>query len=215
MQRFANRQEAGEALAKAVAKLGLTDPVVLALPRGGVPVAAPVARALGAPLDLVMVRKIGTPGNPELAAGAVVDGADPQTVFNADILRVMRLQESDFDAAVAEQLNIIEERRAKYLGGRAAVEIAGRDVVVVDDGIATGATVKAALKGLAGRDAASLTLAVPTAPGTAQSEFAGLVDHWICLTTPEPFYAVGQAYHRFDQTSDDEVKTLLAGERQS
>ncbi len=161
---FADRTEAGERLADAVAALGLDDPVVLALPRGGVPVAAPVAQRLGAPLDLLMVRKIGTPGNPELAAGAVVDGAAHQVVLNEDILRHLRLTEADFAETIARELAVIEARRALYLKDRAPVALAGRDVIVVDDGIATGATVKAALKGLAGLEPASVTLAVPVAP---------------------------------------------------
>lgn len=209
MTRFADRKEAGERLAEALAALKLGDPVVLALPRGGVPVAAPVAHALNAPLDLLMVRKIGTPGNPELAAGAVVDGAAHQVVFNKNILAGIGLREADLADAIAAQLKVIEERRAVYLQDRAPVPIDGRDVVVVDDGIATGATVKAALKALAARAPRSITLAVPVAPGSAQEEFAALVDTFICLETPLYFYAVGQAYVDFGQTSDDEVVELL------
>lgn len=209
MRQFADRQDAGTRLAEAVEKLGLADPVILALPRGGVPVAAPVAERLGAPLDLVMVRKIGTPGNPELAAGAVVDGAEPQTVYNADILRHLGLREADFAAAVARELKVIEDRRAVYLAGRDPVPLRGRDVVVVDDGIATGATVKVALKGLKARGQASRTLAVPTAPKDTLEELKPMVDHLVCLVTPDPFWAVGQAYARFGQTSDAEVVGLL------
>mgnify|MGYP002623646247 FL=1 len=209
MQQFADRQDAGTRLAEAVEKLGLADPVILALPRGGVPVAAPVAERLGAPLDLVMVRKIGTPGNPELAAGAVVDGAEPQTVFNADILRHLGMREADFAAAVARELKVIEDRRAVYLAGRDPVPLRGRDVVVVDDGIATGATVKVALKGLKARGQASLTLAVPTAPKDTLEELQPMVDHRVCLVTPDPFWAVGQAYGRVGQRSGAEVVGLL------
>ncbi|MDJ0630435.1 MAG: phosphoribosyltransferase family protein [Rhodobacter sp.] len=211
MDRFADRTDAGTRLAGPVARLGLADPVVLALPRGGVPVAAPVADRLGAPLDLVMVRKIGTPGNPELAAGAVVDGAAPQTVFNDDILRSLGLSAEDFAEAVARELKVIEERRATYLAGREPVALAGRNVIVVDDGIATGATVKATLKALRGQGVASLTLAVPAAPKDTLAVLTPMVDHLICLQTPEPFYAVGQAYARFGQTSDAEVVALLTG----
>ncbi|MDJ0824743.1 MAG: phosphoribosyltransferase family protein [Rhodobacter sp.] len=211
MDRFLDRNDAGIQLAEAVAKLGLADPVVLALPRGGVPVAAPVADRLGAPLDLVMVRKIGCPGNPELAAGAVVNGASPQTVFNADILRHLGMAEADFAGAVARELETIERRRNAYLAGRAAVPLRGRDAVVVDDGIATGATVKVALKAMAGRGPASLTLAVPTAPADSLAALKSMVDHLVCLVTPEPFWAVGQAYQRFGQTSDEEVVGALQG----
>ncbi len=209
MQRFADREDAGRALAEAVAGLELGSPVVLALPRGGVPVAAAVAERLGAPLDLVMVRKIGCPGNPELAAGAVVEGEPPVTVYNAEILRHLGLSEADLAPTVDRELKVIAERRALYLAGRAPVALEGRDVVVVDDGIATGATVKAALKALADRGGASLTLAVPLAPEDTLEELRPLVDHLVCLKTPSPFFAVGQGYERFGQTSDAEVIALL------
>ena len=148
---FHDRAEAGASLAEFVAELGLDDPVVLALPRGGVPVAAPVARRLSAPLDLLMVRKLGMPGHAELAAGAVVEGAGP--VFNREILAGAGLSETDFRDAVEEKRAEMAARRARYLGGRVPVPVAGRDVVVVDDGIATGATMRAALKGLRARGA--------------------------------------------------------------
>ena len=209
MQRFADREDAGRALAEAVAGLELGSPVVLALPRGGVPVAAAVAERLGAPLDLVMVRKIGCPGNPELAAGAVVEGEPPVTVYNAEILRHLGLSEADLAPTVDRELKVIAERRALYLAGRAPVALEGRDVVVVDDGIATGATVKAALKALADRGGASLTLAVPLAPEDTLEELRPLVDHLVCLKTPSPFFAVGQGSERFGQTSDAEVIALL------
>jgi putative phosphoribosyl transferase len=207
--RFRDREEAGDRLAEAVAALALRDPVVLALPRGGVPVAAPVAKALGAPLDLVMVRKIGTPGNPELAAGAVVNGAAPVTVFNTDILRHLGLAEDDLADTIARELAVIEDRRARYLGSRAPVPLAARDAVIVDDGIATGATMKAALKAVRALNPASLTLAVPVAPPEAVAEMQALVDHLVILETPAPFYAVGQHYRVFGQTSDAEVVALL------
>ncbi len=209
MNRFANRHAAGEALAEAVAALNLADPVVFALPRGGVPVAAPVAKHLGAPLDLILVRKIGTPRNPELAAGALVDGDPMQTVFNDHILRSLGLSEADLADIIAAERQNIEERRALYLAGRAPTPVKGRDAVVVDDGIATGATARAALQGLAQSGAASVTLAVPTAPAEARADFAPLADHLVVLMSPEPFYAVGQAYLDFGQTSDGEVRTLL------
>lgn len=208
MQRFVDRTDAGKQLAEAVARLELADPVVLALPRGGVPVAAPVAQALGAPLDLVMVRKIGVPGHRELAAGAVADGAAHRVIWNAAVLRDLGLSEAELQAEVAAQLALIEKRRGLYLGDRAPVSVSGRDVVLVDDGIATGATVKAALKGLHSGEAASITLAVPLAPHSAVTEFKRLVDNFICLSTPEPFYAVGQGYLNFGQTSDEEVRVL-------
>lgn len=210
MTEFRDRTEAGERLAAAVAALGLGDPVVLALPRGGLPVAAPVARALGAALDLLMVRKIGVPGNPELAAGAVADGPAHQAVFNEDMLRGLGLSRADFDMAVAGELKVIEARRARYLGGRASVEVAGRDAVVVDDGIATGATVRAALAGLRRKAPRSVTLAVPVAAPEALAALEGLVDGVVCLSRPVAFRAVGLHYARFGQVTDDEVIAALA-----
>lgn len=208
-QRFADREEAGRRLADAMAELDFADPVVLALPRGGVPVAVPVAERLGAPLDLLMVRKIGTPGNPELASGAVVDGPAHQVVFNREILRHLNLAEADFEDAIAEQLKVIEERRKRYLAGRAPLPVKGRDAIVVDDGIATGATVKAALKGLRAQEPASITLAVPVGPPDTVAELRGMVDRVVCLETPAFFGAVGAFYDRFEQVTDDEVARTM------
>jgi len=211
--RFQNRVTAGEMLADQVAALGLDDPVVLALPRGGVPVAVPVARRLAAPLDLIMVRKIGVPGHQELAMGAVVDGAEPAVVWNTEVVNLIGPSKADRDAAVARQLDEIAARRSRYLQGRAPVAVKGRDAVVVDDGIATGATVRAALKALRRREPASITLAVPVAPGDTCHELAALVDHLICLQSPDPFFAVGAHYVDFRETVDDEViRALGAGE---
>jgi putative phosphoribosyl transferase len=209
MDRFADRVAAGRALADAVAGLNLPDPVVLALPRGGVPVAAPVAERLGAPLDLVMVRKIGMPGNPELAAGAVVDGAAPLQVFNHEIMAHDGLRESDLADTIARELQVIAERRRTYLAGRAPVPLAGRDVVVVDDGVATGATMRVALQAVRAQRPRSLTVAVPVGGPDTRARFAGLADHVICLLVPQPFFGVGQGYADFGQTSDTEVVALL------
>jgi putative phosphoribosyl transferase len=209
-RKFADRTEAGKELADAVAGLGLAHPVVLALPRGGVPVAVPVAQRLGAPLDLLMVRKIGAPGNPELAAGAVVDGPAWEAVFNDDFLRQLGLTKDDFAMAIEQELKVIEARRAKYMGGRAPIDLSGRDAVVVDDGIATGATVRAALKGLRRKAPRSVTLAVPVAPADTLGQIEPLVDHMICLETPAAFRAVGLHYVRFGQVGDAEVIRDLA-----
>lgn len=206
---FRDRTEAGEKLADRLAGLGLADPVVLALPRGGLPVALPVARRLGAPVDLLLVRKIGVPGHEELAAGAVVDGDVHQVVFNADILSSLRLNESDFDDAVKRKLAEIEERRERYLGTRPPVSLAGRTAVVVDDGIATGATVKAALRGLRSRKPAAIVLAVPVAPPDTVAVLEPLVDRLVCLETPDHFYAVGAHYQEFRQVGDDEVADMM------
>lgn len=206
---FTDRVEAGKALAEAVAKLGLARPVVLALPRGGVPVAAEVARRLKAPLGLLIVRKLGVPGHEELAAGAVGGGTPPVTVFNEHVLAMIGMSEKDFAPRIAEKAREIEERRKTYLGDRAQPEVKGATAIVVDDGIATGATVKAALEVLKKQGAARVVLAVPVAPEDAVAEFEPLVDELVCLQTPEPYIAVGAHYARFPQISDAEVVELL------
>jgi putative phosphoribosyl transferase len=206
---FRDRKHAGDRLAEALAKLDLPDPVVLALPRGGVPVALPVAERLNAPLDLLLVRKIGAPGNPELAAGAVVEGAPP--VFNADVLRGLGLNESSFEQAIIEKRAEIAERRKLWLAGRAPVPRAGKSLIVVDDGIATGATMRAALSGLAGADPAAIVLAVPVAPPDTLAALAPLCTRIVCLETPTLFQAVGAHYAQFDQVPDAAVAGMLAG----
>lgn len=209
MKRFRDRKEAGESLAEAVARLRLADPAVLALPRGGVPVAEPVARRLGSPLGLLMARKIGAPGNPEFAVGAVTDGDEPRTIFNAETLLALGMSEADFESAVAAELETIHARRRLYLKDRPPTALRGRDAVVVDDGLATGATAKAALAGLAERSPRTITLAVPVAPPGVAAEMRALVDNLACLSEPEPFLAVGRHYVHFDQTPDAEVVEIL------
>ena len=206
---FSDRTEAGEALAEALAEAAPKDPVVLALPRGGVPVALPVARALGAPLDLLLVRKIGMPGQSELAAGALVEGEPPQAVYNEELLRMTGLSEADFARQVAEKEEEIAERRRLWLEGRAPVSLDGRTAVVVDDGIATGATVRAALAGLRARAPAEIWLAVPVAPPDTLRALRSLADRVICLETPEHFRAVGLHYRHFPQVSNAEVAEML------
>jgi predicted phosphoribosyltransferase len=210
---FEDRHQAGEALADRLAGLGLADPVVLALPRGGLPVAMPVAERLGAPVDLVLVRKIGAPGHEELAVGAVVDGAAHQAVFNQRVLSMLGMAEADFADKVEARLTEIEARRVAYLGEAAPVPVAGRTAVVVDDGIATGATMKAALKGVGLRNPASVVLAVPVAPPDTLAELAPLVDEVVCLEVPRDFYAVGAHYRRFEQVSDPAVVAMMAEAR--
>ncbi len=207
---FQNRESAGRKLAEAVQELGLKDPVVYALPRGGVPVALPVAEALDAPLDLLLVRKIGAPGQEELAMGAVVDGEAPEVVWNDQVVDMLRVSEADKRRAVKRKLAEIEKRRSSYLGDRAPVPVEGRDAVVVDDGIATGATTRAALLALRRRKPASITLAVPVAPEDSLSVIEPDLDHVVCLSKPHPFYAVGAHYADFRQTTDDEVTRALA-----
>lgn len=211
---FADRRSAGVRLADAVAALirehpEMMDPVLLALPRGGVPVALEIARALHAPLDLVMVRKIGVPWQPELAAAAVVDGGEPQLVVNEAIVARAGIGAAELEEARRRQLAEIDRRRKLYLGGRGAVPVEGRDAIVVDDGVATGATTRAALLGVRRRQPRSLTLAVPVAPGDTLDLLAREVDHIVCLATPEPFYAIGAHYADFTQVSDEEVIRML------
>ncbi|WP_421681732.1 phosphoribosyltransferase [Stutzerimonas urumqiensis] len=206
---FRDRTDAGEQLADALAPLALESPILLALPRGGVPVAAPIARRLGAPLDVLLVRKIGMPGNPEVALGAVVDGQPPQWVVNEWLMAHARLPEDWFDAEMRRQLDELKRRRQRYCGDRPAPSLAGRDVIVVDDGIATGATVRAGLKALAATDLRKLLLAVPVGPAEVIDELSRAVDELVCLARPERFVGVGLHYRDFSQTDDEEVIRLL------
>lgn len=210
--RFANRRDAGRALARAMETMTFVDPVVLALPRGGVPVGFEVAKALGAPLDVLMVRKIGAPGHEEYGIGAVVDGGAHQVVIDEAMARMVGAGGDYIDFQTARQLAEIERRRALYRTGP-PVSFGHRDVIVVDDGIATGWTVRAALQGLAKTNPARIILAVPLAPAATLSELRGLCDQVICLASPSPFHAVGAHYSDFSQTEDEEVVRLLAQAR--
>jgi putative phosphoribosyl transferase len=210
---FADRQEAGRALAHALASMSLADPVVLALPRGGVPVAAEIARRLGAPLDIVLVRKIGVPYQRELAAAAVVDGGDAEIVTNDDVMAQAGLTSADIARLAKREIAEIERRREAYLRGRERVPLDGRTLIVVDDGIATGASVRAALAALRRRNPRRLVLAVPVAPADTIAALRPQVDDVVCLTMPEPFLAIGLHYRDFRQLSDEDVMAALAESR--
>ena len=207
---FHDRKDAGRRLAKALMGFEGQDCVVLALPRGGVPVAAEVARALDAPLDLLLVRKIGAPRQPELAVGSVIDGGEPIIVRDPEIMRATGTSEAAFKAICERELKEIERRRAHYLGTRKPVPIQGRIAIVVDDGLATGNTMRAALEAARMRGPAMLVMAVPVAPKSAIADFRAEADEVFCLETPEPFGAVGYFYENFEQTEDEEVIALLA-----
>ncbi|MCC7272199.1 MAG: nicotinate phosphoribosyltransferase [Alphaproteobacteria bacterium] len=210
MRRFADRSDAGRRLAHALEDYRRRRPVILALPRGGVPVAAEVAKAFDAPLDLLLVRKIGVPMQPELAMGAVVDGTAPIVVRNDDVIDLVGVSDDEFDAVCREQLVEIERRRARYIGSRPRAEVTGRVVIVIDDGIATGATMRAALRATRQRAPQELVLAVPVAPAETIDDLRREVDAAICLETPRPFGAIGAFYEDFRQVSDDEVIADLA-----
>jgi putative phosphoribosyl transferase len=206
---FDDRAAAGRALGARLAALRLADPVVLALPRGGVPVGLEVARALNAPLDLLLVRKIGVPWQPELAVGAVMDGGEPVLVIEPHVQAEARIDRAYIERRAREELEEIERRRALYLAQRAPEPVAGRTAIVVDDGIATGTTMRAALRGLRRRGPSRLVLAVPVAPPETIDALRAEVDDVVCLAQPVPFGAIGYFYRDFHQLGDDEVIALM------
>jgi predicted phosphoribosyltransferase len=207
---FIDRTEAGMKLASALVRYREQQPVILALPRGGVPVAAVVADALDAPLDLVIARKIGAPMQPELAMGAVVDGETPMVVRNEDVIAAIGISEAEFEAICDKEIAEISRRRSRYLGARAPVAIAGKTAIVIDDGIATGATVRAALRATRARKPRALVLAVPVAPAETLRELRLEVDDIVCLEAHEFFGSIGAYYADFRQVSDEEVIFYLA-----
>ncbi|OOY11882.1 erythromycin esterase [Thioclava marina] len=207
--RFANRAEAGRMLGGRLTDLKPDRPVVFGLPRGGVPVALEVARALKAPLDLVFVRKISAPGSPEVALGAIVDGANPQMVINEAVRRHSHADADYLEGERARELVELERRRKRYLGDHKQISPEGRTAILVDDGLATGATMKAALLGLRQQGAAQIWIAVPVAPASAIPEFEELADLVVCLNPTERFYGVGAFYDDFHQLTDEETVGLL------
>lgn len=206
---FDNRRQAGQLLAQRLTHLAAKHPIILALPRGGVPVAFEVAKVLQAPLDLLFVRKIGAPGREEFGIGAVMDGDQPQLVLNDDIIRHIAPDQGGVLAEIQRQLAEIRRRRLAYGSSCPGLPIAGRTVVIVDDGIATGSTMKAALRGARTHGADWLVLAVPVAPPSTIAELEPECDEVVCLIMPERLGAVGAFYGDFTQTDDDEVVSLL------
>jgi len=208
--RFVDRADAGRRLARALADYRDRNPIVLALPRGGLPVAAEIASALAAPLDVVLVRKIGVPWQPELAMGALVEGETPIVVRNDEVIRSAGIDEPDFEAARVRALSELEDARRRLVGGRPRAVIAGRAVILVDDGIATGATALAALQSIRRRGASTLTLAVPVASAEALAALKREVDDLVCLEAPAHFGAVSAFYADFRQVEDEEAAVILA-----
>ena len=206
---FADRRQAGRLLGRALAKYADQHPLVLALPRGGVPVGYEAAKAIGADLDVLLVRKLGAPGQEELGIGAIVDGDRPDVTLNTELVRMLALPPGYIQREAEQQYVELERRRREYLGGREPQSVEGRTVIVVDDGIATGGTVRAALEAIRKRKPAKLVLAVPVAPEDSLRELEPKCDEVVCLATPDPFYAVGSQYEDFTQTTDAEVKQLL------
>lgn len=207
---FRDREDAGQRLAKALAAFKGEHCVVLALPRGGVPVAAKVAAALEAPLDLLLVRKIGAPRQPELAIGAVIDGGTPIIVRDQELIRLTGTSAKQFDQLCAREIAEIERRRKFYFGGRPPPSLRGRVAIVIDDGLATGNTMRAALQAARLREPKALVMAIPVAPPGTLESFLGEADQIVCLALPEPFGSVGQFYQDFTQVSDADVVRLLS-----
>jgi putative phosphoribosyl transferase len=206
--RFHDRTEAGRLLARELERYsGRDDVVVLALPRGGVPVGYEVAKALGAPFDVFVVRKLGVPGHRELAMGAIASGG--LIVVDQELVRRLGIPEELIPRAIADELRELERREAAYRGDREPPQLEGKTVILVDDGLATGATMRAAALAVRERNSARVIVAVPVAPAETRERLRDDVDDVVCALTPEPFYAVGFWYDDFSQTSDDEVRELL------
>jgi len=208
-KRFRDRREAGRLLAAQLSAYAKRpDVLVLALPRGGVPVAAEVASALGAPLDVFVVRKLGVPGHEEYALGAIATGG--VRVLNEEVVQALRIPDRVIDALAAREQEELARRERVYRGHRPPLDVRGRTVILVDDGLATGATMHAAIRALRQQQPARIVVAVPTASPETCAELKTEVDDIICATTPDPFYAVGLWYEDFSQTTDEEVRELLA-----
>lgn len=206
---LANRQAAGDALVQRLRDCRLnSNAIVLALPRGGVPVAYQIAQAMALPLDVLLVRKLGTPGQPELAMGAVASGN--VQVLNDDVIRGRQVSASELAAELSQELAELHRREQAYRGSRPWPELRGRQVLLVDDGVATGATMLAAIAAVRQQHPADIIVAIPVAPADTLSKLQTVAEQVICLFSPTPFYAIGQWYVDFNQTSDDDVRSLLA-----
>jgi predicted phosphoribosyltransferase len=206
---FTDRFEAGRLLArKLMAYAGRPETIVLALPRGGVPVAYEVARALKAPLDVFVVRKIGVPYHPELAMGAVA--GDGTYAVNRDAVDALGITSDEFHTAFQNELQEVRRRELAYRQGRPQPDLLGKVVILVDDGLATGSTMRVGIDAVRRRHPKKVVVAVPVAPAQTQNEFSSLVDELVCVLTPDPFYAVGAYYSNFRQVDDTEVRDLLA-----
>ncbi len=210
---FKDREDAGRVLARDLADLqGREDLVVLALPRGGVPVGFEVARKLHAPLDVFIVRKLGVPGHEELAMGAIASGG--VIVLNDEVVWRLNIPKQMIDTVIQEERRELERREQAYRDGRPPIDVRGKTAILVDDGLATGASMKAAVEGLRARGPARIIVAVPVAAPETCASFQELVDHVLCAETPEPFFGVGVWYEDFSQTTDEEVRDLLARSRE-
>jgi predicted phosphoribosyltransferase len=205
---FGNRADAGRRLAQRLAHYaGRPDVLVLGLPRGGVPIAFEVARSLGAPLDVFTVRKLGVPGHEELAMGAIA--SDGVVLLNDEVVESLGIPREAIAAVAAKEKRELERRERDYRGDRPPLDVAGRTVIVVDDGLATGSTMRAVMAALADRKPARIVVAVPVAAPDSCEELRALVDEVVCVVTPDPFFAVGLWYEDFSPTSDEEVRELL------
>ena len=205
---FDNRTQAGRLLGQALLHYaGRDDIIVLALPRGGVPVAFEVVKAINAPLDLMLVRKLGTPGQEELAMGAIAPG--DVRVLNPDIVHSLRISEETIEAVAKRERKELDRRQRAYRGDRPPPQVQGHCVILVDDGLATGATMRTAIKAIRQQQPNRIVVAVPVAPADTIQTLREEADEVVCLATPEPFWAIGSWYREFPQTSDEEVKDLL------
>lgn len=206
---FEDRLDAGQQLAQRLTALDLGDAVVVALPRGGLPVAAPIATRFRLPIDVLLIRKVGVPGHRELAVGAVSDGQDMHVTINQDIADSLDLSHGDIVALARHELPELERRRKLYFGALAPEPLAGRTVIVIDDGVATGATARAALRLVRQRRPKQIILALPVAPASSLAELREEADNVVCLHQPEPFLSVGSHYRHFGQVDDGTVTDLL------